>query len=162
MIRSLGPRLQDPSIWHINRRSVSGGVALGLFCCFIPLPIQMILSAVGAIFFRVNILISVATVWITNPITIPPMFYFCYLVGKWLLGDPPDEFEIELSFSWLTNEFLSVWKPLLLGCFTVASISSICGFLLVRILWHYHLLQQIKLRKQRFSRRKAERNKHQS
>jgi len=56
-------------------------MAVGLFCAFVPLPIQMLLAAAAAIIFRVNLPISVGLVWITNPVTIPPMFYFCYKVG---------------------------------------------------------------------------------
>ncbi len=149
LIKKLGPRLQDPGIWHINRRSVSGAVALGLFCTFIPFPFQMILAALGAIVFRVNILISVPMVWITNPVTITPIFYFCYLVGSWLLNTPPNEFEFQLTFDWLRSEMGRFWQPLLLGCLVVASTTALAGFLFIRLIWRYHIIQHIKERKLR-------------
>jgi hypothetical protein len=148
-IRKLGPRLQDPGLWHINRRSVSGAMALGLFCAFIPLPIQMFIAALGAIWFRVNILIAVPVVWITNPFTITPMFYSAYLLGAWLLDTPPNHFAFELTFDWLFKELAHVWKPFLLGCFIAASISALAGFLFVRLLWRYQIIQHIKQRKVR-------------
>jgi uncharacterized protein (DUF2062 family) len=149
ILKMLGPILQDPGIWHINRRSVSGAIALGLFCCFIPLPIQMWIAALGAILFRVNILIAVPTVWITNPITIPPMFYFCYLVGTWILNTPPSDFQFELSFDWFGHELAHIWQPFLLGCFIVASVSATLGFLLVRALWRYQIVKHVRNRKSR-------------
>jgi hypothetical protein len=149
LIRKLGPRLQDPGIWHINRRSVSGAIALGLFCAFIPLPIQMVLAAIGAIWFRVNILIAVPVVWITNPVTIPPMFYSAYLVGAWLLGTPPNDFAFELTFDWLFSELAHVWQPFLLGCLVMSTVSALSGFLLIRLLWRYQIWQHIKYRKSR-------------
>ena len=147
LIRKLGPRLQDPGIWHINRRSVSGAMALGLFCAFIPLPVQMLIAAFFAIWFRVNILIAVPIVWITNPVTIPPMFYSCYLLGTWLLNTPPSEFTFELTFDWLFNELGHFWQPFLLGCLVAASASALTGFLVIRVLWRYQIIQHIKQRR---------------
>lgn len=148
-IKRLGPCLQDPGLWHINRRSVSGAVALGLFCSFIPVPFQMLLAALGAILFHVNILIAVPMVWVSNPITIPPIFYFCYQVGVWILGTPVQTFEFELSFNWLLYELTLIWQPFLLGCFIMAILSAIIGYSTVRLTWRYHLWQRIKLRRSR-------------
>ena len=150
----LGPRLQEPSLWHINRRSCSVAVALGMFCAFLPVPFQMLIAAVGAILIRVNILIAVPTVWVSNPITIPPMFYFCYLIGVEILQLEPEHFTFELSFEWLVAELDAVWQPLLLGCFAVGAVSALGSFLLVRILWHLHILYHIRERAKRLHNRR--------
>ena len=149
MIQKLGPRLQDPGIWHINRRSVSGAVAVGLVCAFIPVPFQMFLAAIGAIIFRVNILIAVPIVWLSNPVTMPPLFYFCYKVGVWILGAPERDFDFELSFDWLANGLLLIWQPFLLGCLIVGLISALLGYAAVRLLWRYEVAKKIKLRNKR-------------
>jgi hypothetical protein len=145
-IKLLGPRLQEPSLWHINRRSFSLAVALGIFCAFIPAPFQMLIAAVGAIWLRVNILVAVPMVWISNPFTMGPMYYFCYLLGAKMLGREPQAFHFELSFDWLINGLAAIWQSFLLGCFTVGLISAIASFVLTRILWHLHILRHIKAR----------------
>jgi len=149
LLKKLGPKLQDPGLWHINRRSVSGAISVGIFCAFIPLPFQMFIAALGAILFRVNILIAVPTVWISNPVTIPPLFYFCYLVGTGILGSQVNHFHFELSYTWLSNELILIWQPFLLGCLIVASISALIGFLVVRLLWRYQIALHIAQRKKR-------------
>ncbi len=155
-IKFLGPRLQDPSLWHINRRSCSSGVAIGVFCAFIPIPFQMVIAGVAAILLRFNVLVSVSVVWVTNPLTMVPLFYFCYLIGVELLGVEPGHFEFQLSFGWLVKELGAIWQPFLLGCFAVGAISALCSFILVRVLWHLHLLSRIKERAQRLHFRRRQ------
>lgn len=155
-IKLLGPRLQDPSLWHINRRSCSLAVALGIFCAFIPVPFQMLIAAVGAVLLRVNILIAVPMVWISNPVTMPAMFYFCYLIGVQILDTPESHFHFELSFEWLMTGLVAIWQPFLLGCLVVASVTSLACFLLVRILWHLHILAHIKERAMRLHNRQRD------
>lgn len=145
----LGSRLKEPSLWHINRKSCSGAIALGVFCAFIPLPVQMLVAAVFAVLLRYNILISVATVWISNPVTIPPIFYFCYLVGSVILGTGGDKFNFELSFDWLLSGLILIWQPLLLGCLLLGAIASLLSFLIVRILWRYRIMAHLKIRRDR-------------
>ena len=158
-IKLLGPRLQDPSLWHINRHSCSLGVAVGIFCAFIPVPFQMLLAAVAAILLRVNILVAVPMVWISNPVTMVPLFYFCYLVGVEMLGIEPGRFEFQLSFGWLFEELAAIWQPFLLGCFAVGAITALGSFVLVRVLWHLHFLSRIKERAQRLKIRRRSRQK---
>jgi len=38
--------IAQPMVWHLNRRSVAGGVAVGLFVSWMPLPMQMLVAAV--------------------------------------------------------------------------------------------------------------------
>jgi uncharacterized protein (DUF2062 family) len=153
-LQIFGKLLHDPNLFHLNRRSVSGAFALGLFNAFVPVPFQMILSAAGSIFFRVNLPISVALVWITNPVTMLPMFSFAYVVGTWILGKPEQHFHFELSLEWLTNELLTIWPSFLLGCFVLATIAAIIGYATIRILWRLHILRHIKERKLRLANRR--------
>jgi uncharacterized protein (DUF2062 family) len=153
-IKLLGPRLQDPSLWHINRRTCSLAVALGIFCAFIPVPFQMLIAAAAAVWMRVNILITVPMVWVSNPLTMGPMYYFCYLVGVEILGEQPGGFDFELSFDWLLTELVAIWQPFLLGCLILGLISALAAFILVRVLWHLHILSHIRDRAERLHNRK--------
>ena len=87
------------------------------------------------------------------PITMPPMFYFCYLVGARIMQIPPEPFEFELSFNWLLSELAEIWQPFLLGCFIVGSVLALAAFILMRILWHLHILAHIKERAERLHNR---------
>lgn len=130
-LQFLGKRLHDPNLWHLNRRSLAGGTAIGLFIAFIPMPLQMALAAMLAILFRVNLPLATALVWITNPITIPPVFYFAYVLGSILLSVPPQYLEFQFSSQW----FLATLKPLLLGCIVLSTISALMGYWLIIWLW---------------------------
>ncbi len=141
-LKIFGELLHDPNLWHMNRRSVSGAFAVGLFIAWVPLPIQMILAAAAAIYFRTNLPISVALVWVTNPITVPPMFYFAYMVGTWVIGAPAEDFAFALSYEWLSNELATSWKPLLVGCFLLSIISSVIGYVTVSQFWVYAVLKR--------------------
>ncbi len=148
-LKLFGQLLHDPNLWHLNRRSVSGAFFIGMFCAWIPVPFQMVLAAGAAIFTRVNLPISVALVWITNPITMPPMLYFAYKLGTWVLGEPIQDINFELSFEWLMNELGLIWQPFLLGCSIIAVVCSVGSYFAIRILWRVHVFQYIKKRRLR-------------
>jgi len=148
-MQMFGTRLHDPNLWHLNRRSVSGAFAIGLFCAFLPMPFQMVVAGAGAIAFRVNLPLAVATVWITNPVTMPPIFYFNYVVGEILLGMEPMPLDFELTMEWLTRELEHIWQPLLLGSVVMAMVMATLGYFAVRGLWRLHVVQHYRKRKAR-------------
>ena len=154
-----GTLLHDPNLLHLNRRSVSSAFFIGLFNAFVPVPFQMALSAAAAIIFRTNLPIAVGLVWITNPLTIPPIFYFSYKVGTWLLGTPIQEVAFELSWEWLSTELLLIWQPFLLGCFICGLVSGTLGYVTIRLLWRLHLIRHIKERKQKWAEYHARKHK---
>lgn len=148
-LQFLGDRLHEPNLWHLNRRSVSLAFAIGLFAAWIPTPGQMAIAAVAAFYFRANLPISVALVWITNPLTMPPMFYFAYVVGLSSLGQdtPADDFEFTLDS--VMSSLGDIGGPFLFGCLILGVISSVIGYFGIRLFWKYSVGKQWTLRKKR-------------
>lgn len=133
--RALGNIFDDPYLFHLNKRSVSLGAFIGLFWTFMPVPTQMVPAAFCAFWARANVPISVAMVWISNPITLPPIMVFCYTVGASLLGIdfmPPAE---GVTMAWFTAQLVNVWKPLLLGCLVCGLTAGTLGYWAARWYW---------------------------
>ena len=134
-LKMFGTLLHDANLWHLNRRSASGAFGLGLFFAFWPVPFQMWLAAALAIPFRVNLPLSVATVWITNPFTMPPIFYGAYLVGAAVLDQPTQEFKFQASWEWVMASLGSIGPAFLLGCLICAVFFGLLGFFGMNMLW---------------------------
>jgi uncharacterized protein (DUF2062 family) len=146
-LRIFGNVLYNPNLWVLNRRSASGAFAVGLFMCFVPLPSQMIMSAGLAILFGVNLPLSVALVWISNPLTMPIMFYFAYKLGAWIMQAPIHTFHFELSWNSLVDQMTSIGPPFLLGCGVSAAAFSLLGYFGIRALWRYSVVRSWQKRK---------------
>ncbi len=149
-LRIFGSLLHDANLWHLNRRSISNAFAVGLFFAWWPVPFQMILAAAGAILFRANLPISIGLVWITNPFTMPPMFYFAYLLGAWILGTPEMAFDFEPTWAWLSTGLLHIWKPFLTGCLVMGVSSALLGYFGVRLSWRYSVIKRRNQRRYRY------------
>jgi len=144
----LGERVFHPALWHLNRRSVAGGVAAGLFCGLIPGPLQMPGAAIAALAFRVNLPIALATTLYTNPFTIVPLYLLAYRIGAFALGPngaaltPPPEFawhEPFVSIQALGQWMLGLGPPLALGLLILACTLALLGYFGVRIWWSAHV-----------------------
>lgn len=131
----LGDILHEPNLWHINRHSVSRAFLVGIFMAFIPMPFQMLAAACAALMINANLPLSVALVWISNPFTMPPMFYFSYKVGAWLLDRPIITFEFQFSWSWLSERITEIGIPLYVGSLAVATFASCSAYLIIQYLW---------------------------
>ncbi|MCL7945784.1 DUF2062 domain-containing protein [Marinobacter sp. ATCH36] len=134
-LRFFGDILHEPNLWHINRHSVARAFLVGIFMAFIPMPFQMLAAACFAIWFNANLPLSVVLVWVSNPLTMPPMFYFNYKIGAWILDRPVLNFEFQLSWSWLSGRLLDIGIPLYLGSLMVATLSACLAYLIIQFLW---------------------------
>lgn len=134
-LRKFGQRLTEPRLWHLNRRSVAGGMALGLFIGLMPILGQMFVAAALAIWLRVNLPIASMAVWVTNPFTVAPIYFYAYKLGAWVLQVPVGQYKFSLSWEWFSHEFLSIWQPLLLGSVILGIVAAILGIVVVRIGW---------------------------
>ncbi|MFT6916376.1 MAG: hypothetical protein ACJAWL_002711 [Motiliproteus sp.] len=146
-LKRLGSALHNPNLWHLNRTSVSLAFLVGVFCAFLPIPLQMLVAALLAIMIHSNLPISVGLVWITNPLTMPPIFYFAYRLGSWLLGGNVHSIEFTMTLEWITSELSLIWGPLLLGLLVCGLFFAMLSFLTVRWMWAWHVGKIWRLRK---------------
>ena len=136
IIRLFDEYLHDPNIWHIHRRSSAGGAAIGVFCAFIPIPIQTLSAAALAILFRMNLPIAILFSFLANPITVPFIFFYSYKLGSILFGLEENQItsiipENTTIIEWFNTIFLNIWEPLLIGCLILGLISSSITYFLI-------------------------------
>ncbi|NOQ63055.1 MAG: DUF2062 domain-containing protein [Methyloprofundus sp.] len=142
MFDFLGDKIHDPNLWHLTRRSVSTAFAIGLFVAWIPTIGQMLIAALSAMYFRANLPISVGLVLTTNPITMPPMFYFAYLFGLSILNRPAPAADFEFSLDSIMLALGDVGGPFLLGCLILGVISALIGYFGILAFWRWQVLKR--------------------
>jgi uncharacterized protein (DUF2062 family) len=142
----LGDVIQEPNLWHINRHSMARAFLIGVWLCFIPMPFQMLASALFAIWFNANLPLAVALVWISNPVTMPPIFYFNYKLGVWMLSRPLLDFEFSPSRAWVSERLLDIGIPLYLGSLVVATVSACVAYVIIQLLWRRRVRANWRLR----------------
>ena len=142
----LGSQIYQANLWHLNRKSVSRGFFNGLFWAFIPMPFQMPASALLAIPLRANIPLSLALVWVSNPLTMPFIFYFNYKVGSLIIG-AGDTQNFRLSLEWIWDKLEHIWLPLYVGSVTSGLVAGVLGYVAISVLWRLHVIKRWKERK---------------
>ncbi len=160
-IARLGPWLQHHNLWHLHRRSVAGGVAVGLFAGLIPgsNPVQFTVAAVLAIAGRVNLPIAMLVTLYSNPFTIVPLYFIAFTLGQLVLlqsdgGLPPLAFNLEgkgfgewipAALEWLAN----VGKPLAVGLPLLAVLLALVGYFAVDWAWRLRVRYAWRTRRRR-------------
>ena len=133
----MGPIFARPNLFHINRASVSTSFFIGIFVAFLPIPGQTLIAAFLALLFSSNLPIAVALVWISNPLTIAPLFIFTYGVGVLLLGMEFIDFTLEFSWSWIITQGKLIWLPLLTGSLITGLVFGGLGYIFINLLWKW-------------------------
>jgi hypothetical protein len=151
LLQPFGVWLQHPNLWHLHRRSVSGGVAVGMFCGLIPGPLQMIGAALLAVLFRVNLPVAMFTTFYTNPFTIVPLYLVAFQLGAFVTGQNSEVVSAKLvapEMGWDTwhsvmlEWVVSLGKPFALGLPLLALLLSLLGYVSVRIGWRLWVMWQ--------------------
>lgn len=143
-LRPFGSWLHHPNLWHLHRRSVAGGVAVGLFCGLIPGPLQMISAALLAVLLRINLPVAVFVTFYSNPFTIVPLYLLAFELGAWVSGAGNGAALAKRSFpevNWqdwpgeLWGWLATLGKPFLIGLPLLAVALAITGYFAVRVAW---------------------------
>jgi len=148
------PWLGHPNLWHLNRRSVPGAVAIGLFCGLIPGPVQMLGALLCAIPLRKNVPVAMAVTLYTNPLTIVPLYLIAYAYGKAILGyHGPDSPVAPLDFDWSLAAFwqwiMSLGMPLGIGLVALAATLAVVGYFVTELLWRAYVIRAWRRREAR-------------
>ena len=120
--------------FNINRKMVTKGILVGLFWGFIPMPMQMAGVMATTPFMRFNVPIGLATVWLSNPVTYPPLWYLEYLTGNLILGHEGID-NIELTMQWFQDNWDAIVLPLYVGTAFYSTVVSYLIYLLLNWLW---------------------------
>lgn len=159
--------LRHPNLWHLNRRSVAGGVAVGLFAGLVPGPLQMLSAAILAIPLHVNLPVALLTTLYTNPFTIVPLYLLAYQYGTLLIGKngPPatvQEFEMDWmhigdSLYAMLQWTLALGLPLGVGLAALALTLAAVGYFAVQVAWRVQVTLAWRARRRRRHRHHTQR-----
>ncbi len=118
----------------INRKMVSRAILVGMFIAMIPMPMQMLAVLFVVPFFRFNVPIGVSLVWITNPFTMPFIYYIEYVTGNFLLMQEGVQ-DMQMTLEWFTQNIGDIFIPLYVGTLFYSVLFSVGGYYLVNFLW---------------------------
>lgn len=152
LMRPFARHLRHPSLWHLNRRSVARGMAVGFFFAFITPLAQFVFAALAAVPLRANVAVAFVSTLITNPLTFPPVFWAAHELGQFVVGLRPHTVEdvLEPSRSILFTVFDAVGLTAL-GLVVMAVVAAPLGFVLGRALWRMHICRRWKERRARIA-----------
>ena len=116
-----------------NRKMVSKAVFFGIFIAFIPMPMQMLAVLALMPFVKFNVPIALAMCWLSNPFTMPPMYYMEYMTGSFFLGS--EIAPVEMSIEWFSENFDNIFVPLYVGTAFYSVVVSSIAYYVVNHFW---------------------------
>ena len=159
LVAMFGSLLSHPNLWHLNRDSVAGAVAIGLFSGLVPGPLQMLSALLLAIPLRRNLPVALLMTFYTNPFTIVPLYLLAYGYGSLLLGlnhAPPthepfvmDWSDWVASFHALVDWAAALGKPLVVGLVALALTLAALGYAVVQLGWRIYVRLAWRARRRR-------------
>lgn len=138
--RIWGEKLWSAVFWRTDKRSIAGGLTIGVFVALTPtIPFQMVIAGLCALYFRVNLPIALACSAITNPFTIIPIYGSAWTLGKYIvqnvdmLQEIIDAYLNQGKSGLMIRQTIYLWT----GSLIIASFSALGTNILVRGLWKF-------------------------
>jgi len=149
-LRRFAHLLNEPTLWHFGRRSVARSAGYGFALAFFPIPIHMLLVFPLAFLRRLNLPVVVGALWITNPVTWVPFFYFAYRVGLLFTGEAAQPVEsLPLAADWASIQLVldQIWLPLCLGSLICGVVLGLTGYTVINGLWRLSIVRRWRARR---------------
>lgn len=170
-LRWLRPWLGHPRLWHLSRKGVALGMAIGVFFGLLIPVAQIPASAVVSVLLRAHLPAAAASTLVTNPVTFAPVYYAAYELGRVILREEAateDELariverktqdHAQAGELTLTQQIQQGWrrlgeigKPLILGLSILAATLGLTVYFGVSAIWtlRVRLARRQRLRKMR-------------
>ena len=154
--RWLGPVLDAPLLWQLNRKSVARGACSGVFWAFVPLPVQTVGAVLSAVWVRGNVPMAMLATWVSNPLTWVPIFYAGYRVGLAVTGQPEatgltaelakiqDEGLLAGTADVLAYFWQNLYRviPLLLGNAMLGMLAAAAAYFGIKGAWRWNIVRR--------------------
>jgi len=150
LMRPFARHFGHGALWHLNRRSVARGVAIGMFFAFLTPVAQTVFAALASVPFRANVAVAALATFITNPITTPPILIFAHTIGMRALhffGLADEHKEVISSLSSLWSEAPLILGATAVGLFAIAVVSAVLSYVAVDLIWRWRLAQRWRTRR---------------
>lgn len=117
-----------------STKSIADGFGLGLFVGFLPIMgIQMYVVFLLTSFLKKNQIVAMLAVWVSNPLTFIPLYYFNFKVGQFVYHKHVDFDFNNLTWKTLLEAGSDIIVPLSIGSVIVGIVAGIIGrFLCLR------------------------------
>ena len=159
-------RLDIPALWEVQRDKVAIGLAIGVFCGMIPGPLQMISALALTIIFRVNLPMALVGTFLTNPLTIVPLYMLAYMIGQSILGEsnwralpelPVADWTAPITAiqNW-TNWIGDLGSPWLIGMLVLSCAMAALAYCGMQVVWR---ISQYVMMRNRLRQRQSRVNK---
>ena len=142
--------VRHPRLWHwlhvtgclrSGPEAAARGVAVGLFIGLTPtVGFQMVLMFVASMVFRANFPVAFAVSWLSNPLTMGPLYWAFHQIGKLLYTFVP--FVRDPVPPWMLEEPAETMFFTLMGSLLVAVPFAIGGYLFSHALHRFILLRR--------------------
>lgn len=155
----LRPWVDQHDLFSFAREPLARGLAFGLFCSLIPGPLQIIGTVIACTLWRGNIIAGAVATFISNPITIVPIYLLAYQIGTLILPDAgaaapslaglaSHTFGTSEWFTAIGQMLQSMGWPLVLGLMILGLNMAALAYAMVQVFWLWPVHQrQIRMKR---------------
>jgi uncharacterized protein (DUF2062 family) len=137
----MGPLLDRPWLWRVNRVAIARGLAIGMFFGFL-LPFgQGVAAGALAIGLRANLPAAVLATFVSNPLTTPAILVAAYYAGLAVLREPMVLPALALDTGWIET-IKAMGVPLLVGLPLLAVFFTVLTYFGVQLVWRVGVLRK--------------------
>jgi uncharacterized protein (DUF2062 family) len=145
------PFPRDPRLLALRRRSVALGAGIGALASVIPLPIQIPIAVLAAVWLRAHVAVAAAATLVSNPLTIVPMWAAAWKIGTIFAGGPDAAlswrralaFDADLlTWAGLADAVSTVGPPMLIGLTVLGAALALAAYALVMLGWRLNVVSR--------------------